>query len=139
VWIIIDSPKQKATFREADFTRLGPGASPDGFLVGFLPMKFQVVLQWSASSMNDYDEMVGIEDLLIERLTKRCRVDGHDFGSNETNIFVHTADPHRALEEIRTILSGHRLWPDTRIAYRQTDGDKYTLIWPEGSTTFRVL
>jgi hypothetical protein len=70
-------------------------------------MNFQVVLEWSASSMNDYDEMVGIEGLLIARLTKRCKVDGHDFGSNETNIFVHTADPHRTLEEIRTIL------PDT--------------------------
>jgi hypothetical protein len=51
-------------------------------------MRYQVVLQWSASSMNDYDEMVGVEDLLIERLSKRCKVDGHDFGSNEANISV---------------------------------------------------
>jgi hypothetical protein len=88
--------------------------------------------------MNDYDEMVSIEDLLIERLSKRCEVDGHDFGSNETNIFVHAADPHGAFEEIRTILFGHRLWADTRIAYRKIDGDKYTAIWPAGTETFIV-
>jgi hypothetical protein len=102
-------------------------------------MRFQVVLRWPASSMNDYDEMVGVEDLLIESLTKRCKVDGHDFGSNGANIFVHTGDPRRAFEEIRTILSGHRLWSDTRIAYRQIDGNKYTVIWPEGATTFNIL
>jgi hypothetical protein len=72
-------------------------------------MKFQVVFRWPASLMNDYDEMVSIEDLLIERLSKRCKEDGHDFGSNETNIFIHAADPLGAFEEIWTILSGHRL------------------------------
>jgi hypothetical protein len=102
-------------------------------------MRFQVVLQWSASSMKDYDEMVNIEDLLIESLTKRSKVEGHDFGSKEANIFVHTDDPRRAFEEIRTILSGHKLWSDTRIAYRHIDGDEYTVIWPEGATTFKIL
>jgi hypothetical protein len=101
-------------------------------------MKFQVVLQWPASETSDYDEMVDVEDLLIERLTERCEVDGHDFGSNEANIFVHTNDPQRAFEEIRAILSGHKLWPATRIAYRQMDGSKYTVIWPKGATIFSI-
>jgi hypothetical protein len=101
-------------------------------------MKFQVVLQWPASATSDYDEMVDVEDLLIERFTEQCEVDGHDFGSNEANIFVHTNDPRRAFEEIRVILSGHKLWPDTRIACRQIDGNKYTVIWPEGATTFSI-
>jgi hypothetical protein len=117
---------------------LAKATSSVDFLIGFSPMKFQVVVQWPASAMNDYDEMVSIEDLLIERLSKRCEVDGHDFGSNETNIFVHAADPHGAFEEIRTILFGHRLWADTRIAYRKIDGDKYTAIWPAGTETFIV-
>jgi len=33
--------------------------------------------------MNDYDEMINVEDLLIERLTNGCEVDGQDFGSNK--------------------------------------------------------
>jgi hypothetical protein len=88
--------------------------------------------------MNGYGEMVHVEDLLIERLSNRCKVDGHDFGSNEANIFVHTDDPHRAFEEIRTILSEDKLWVDTRIAYRHFDADDYTVIWPEGTTTFDI-
>jgi hypothetical protein len=88
--------------------------------------------------MNDYDEMIEVEDQLIERLTKRSKVDGHDFGSNETNIFVHISDPRRAFEEIRTILAGHRLWSDSRIACRQIDGNEYTVIWPEGGTRFNI-
>jgi hypothetical protein len=50
-------------------------------------MKFQVVLQWPASSVNDYDGIVAVEDLLIEKLTEQSEVDGHDFGSDQANIF----------------------------------------------------
>jgi len=102
-------------------------------------MRYQVVLQWPASTLNGYDAMVEVEDLLIEKLSKQSKVDGHDFGSNETNIFVHTDDPFGTLEEIRTILSGHSLWLHARIAYRQTDGAEYCVLWPQGTTTFNVL
>jgi hypothetical protein len=60
-------------------------------------MKFQVVLQWPASSVNDFNGMVEIEDLLVEKLGAQNEVDGHDFGAEETNIFVHT--------DVRTSLS----------------------------------
>jgi hypothetical protein len=82
-------------------------------------MRFEVVLQWPAHSLNRYDEMVSVEELLIAKLTKQSKVDGQDFGTGETNIFVHTDDPRRAFTEIKSILSGHRLWPDAVIAYRQ--------------------
>ena len=36
--------------------------------------------------------MVGLETLLITGLTFRSEVDGHDFGSEETNIFILTDD-----------------------------------------------
>jgi hypothetical protein len=108
-------------------------------LVGSSAMKFQVVLQWPATSMSDFDGMVEIEDLLVEKLSEQCDVDGHDFGSEETNIFVHTHDPLRAFEEIRIILSGHKLWPHARIAYRRVDGTEYAVLWPQGgATTFNV-
>lgn len=81
-------------------------------------MRFQLVLQWPASSLNSFDEILDVEDLLIAKLTDQSEVDGHDFGSGEANIFVNTNDPHRTLEEIRGIFSGHKLWPSTVIAYR---------------------
>jgi hypothetical protein len=101
-------------------------------------MRFQIVLQWPAHSLDDDEEMVAVEDLLIAKLTKRSQVDGHDFGSGETNIFVHTEDPRRTFEEIQAILSGHKLWPDAVIAYRQMDGTEYSVLWPQGSTPFSV-
>jgi hypothetical protein len=101
-------------------------------------MKFQVVLQWPASSVNDFDGMVEIEDLLVEKLGAHSEVDGHDFGAEETNIFVRTDEPRRTFDEIRAILSGQRLWTHARIAYRQVDGTEYRLLWPKGATTFKV-
>src|ERR1700685_2113437 len=53
-------------------------------------MKFQVLLQWPASSVSDYDGIIAVEDLLTEKLTERSEGDGHDFGSDQANIFVHT-------------------------------------------------
>jgi len=73
-------------------------------------MKFQVVLQWPASSVNDFDRMVEIEHLLVEKLGEQVEVDRHDFGSGEMNIFLHTNDPRRAFEQIRR-----------GIAYREVD------------------
>jgi hypothetical protein len=101
-------------------------------------MRFQVVLKWPADSLNDYDEMVAVEDLLIAKLTEQSVVDGHDFGTGETNIFVNTDDPRRAFEEIQIILSGHKLWPDAVIAYRPMDGTEYSVLWPQGTVTFSV-
>jgi hypothetical protein len=71
-------------------------------------MRFQAVLQWPAHSFNDYDEMVAVEDLLIAKLSEQSEVDGHDFGTGETNIFVQTDDPRRAFEEIRFASIGGR-------------------------------
>jgi hypothetical protein len=57
-------------------------------------MRFQVVLRWPAHSFDDYDEMLGVEELLIAELTAESEVDGHDFGGRGTNIFVATDDPN---------------------------------------------
>jgi len=83
-------------------------------------MRFQLVLQCPAVSLHDYDEIIGLEDLLIAKLSDPNHVDGHDFGSGKANVFVFTDDPDGTLDEVRTILSGHRLWPNLTIAGRQS-------------------
>jgi hypothetical protein len=102
-------------------------------------MKYQVVVQWPATSIDDYDQTVEIENLLIERLSPQNKIDGHDFGLGEANIFVHTDEPQKALEEIRGILAGHRLWTLARMGYRQNEETEYYVLWPPGATTFTVL
>jgi hypothetical protein len=101
-------------------------------------MKFQVVLQWPASSTNDFDRMTEIEDLLADKLSAENEVDGHDFGSQEMNIFVHTDDPQRTFKEIQNILSVHGFRVDARIAYRRVGGTEYSVLWPLDATACNV-
>ena len=50
-------------------------------------MKYQLVLQFEANTMDDFDQLVILEDKLIDELGSVATVDGHDFGSGEFNIF----------------------------------------------------
>ena len=56
-------------------------------------MKYQLVLQFYASSIEDFDQLIEIEEMLESTLGNLHEVDGHDFGSGEMNIFIHTNDP----------------------------------------------
>jgi hypothetical protein len=47
---------------------------------------FQLVLQGPASSLNGFDEILNIEDLLTAKLIGQSEVNGDDFGSGEVNI-----------------------------------------------------
>lgn len=100
-------------------------------------MKYQLVLQWPASSITDLDILVELEDALIEGLA-RSEVDGHDIGSGEANIFIHTDDAAQTFKKVKTVLEGREAWTDIRIAYREIAGDRYTVLWPEDLTNFNV-
>jgi hypothetical protein len=102
-------------------------------------VKYQLVLQWPASSIKDYDAMIEVENVLIEKLTQHHEVDGHDAGSGEVNIFVHTDDPQKVFDEIRTILGTRDYWVDARVAYREVARNEYTVLWPKGLVEFKVV
>jgi hypothetical protein len=101
-------------------------------------MKYQLVLQWPASSIKDYDAMIEVEDALIERLTEGSEVDGHDAGSGEVNIFIRTDDPSRAFNEVKRVLGSRDFWVDARVAYREVARTRYTILWPKDLTEFKV-
>lgn len=65
-------------------------------------------------------------------------VDGHDFGSGEMNIFVHTDLPFAAFQDAQASLSIAQRWGDLRAAFRSTDSDLYTVVWPETLLKFSV-
>jgi hypothetical protein len=100
-------------------------------------MKYQFVLQWSTHALIDFDVLVAVEDLLISKLTERSIVDGHDYGSDEANIFILTDDPQETFNEVRKALSGLESWADVRIGYRPTESSQYCGLWPPGMTMFR--
>ncbi|MCI0538749.1 MAG: hypothetical protein L0Z50_26375 [Verrucomicrobiales bacterium] len=101
-------------------------------------MKYQLVLQWPASSIKDYDAMIEVENALVEKLSEANDVDGHDAGSGEVNIFIRTDDPKRAFNEVKAILGSRDFWVDARVAYREVAGSEYTILWPKNLTEFKV-
>ncbi len=72
-------------------------------------MRYQLVLQFPASSEEDFEWLVRVEDELINLFDSQHQVDGHDFGSGEMNIFIHTDLPREALEQAKVVLSKKRV------------------------------
>ena len=102
-------------------------------------MKYQLVLQFPGSAIDDFDHLIAIEDKLIEVMGSAHIVDGHDIGSGESNIFIHTNDPHSAFARAKHIIDDLAI-VQLRVAYRELDGEKYQVIWPESfKGEFKVL
>ena len=102
-------------------------------------MKFELVLQWPASSVDDYDSMITIEDSLIEGLPDDCEVDGHDAGSGQANIFIRTDNPTKTFQDIRNLLGGEDAFDDLRVAYRDRERSEYAVLWPKELKEFQIL
>ena len=111
------------------FRRLWPGAAA----LCVSAMKYQLVLQFRGDSLEDFDEMIALEEELAEKLGNSADVDGHDMGSGERNIFIFTSDPARTFSEARLVLERAGTLQSVTAAYRPVRGEEYTIIWPEGS------
>jgi hypothetical protein len=101
--------------------------------------KYQVVLQWPADSIGDYDALVAIENLLIKNLSPDNQTDGHDSGAGEMNIFIFSQHPQKAFEEVRAVLGGHDCWASLRAAFRKVKDKTFTPLWPPGLGGFKVI
>ncbi len=102
-------------------------------------MKYQLVFQWPGTSTADYDRLISFEEAIRDGLGDIGIVDGHDFGSGEMNVFVHTDNPKPALEKIKTLLSVGANMQEMKAGYRDFDDDDYTAIYPEGLKQFSVI
>ncbi len=101
-------------------------------------MKYQLVLQWPATSIKDFDDLIEVENILEENLSTSSEVDGHDAGSGEMNIFILTDDPAGTFVEVERALSGNGMWADARVAYRELDGEEFSVLKPKNLTDFKV-
>lgn len=97
-------------------------------------MDYQLVLQFKANAIPDFDLLVTLEENLRRIVEPIAEVDGHDIGSGEINIFVLTTDPVATFERAKTLLSDASLLHKVGSAYRDLRSDKYTIVWPESST-----
>src|SRR5262249_16812122 len=103
-------------------------------------MNYVLVLQFRGDSAEDLDATIALERALTEVLGDSAAVDGHDIGSGEGNIFICTSDPATTFLRAKPVLERRQCLENVTAAYRQVDGEEYTVIWPEGtSTEFRVI
>ena len=96
-------------------------------------MRYQLVLQFAADTIPDYDALIAMEHQLIDTLGDGF-VDGHDMGSGEANIFIHTSDPQDTFRQLAPLLLRSGRMHAVTAAYRSTDEDEYHVLWPENSS-----
>lgn len=101
-------------------------------------MKYQLVIQLPALSIADYDRMIELEDAITERLGDVGEVDGHDSGSGESNIFVHTDQPDLSFKRIRKLLGSEDLIRDSKVAYRAFGSDNLIVLHPADLRHFAI-
>jgi len=93
-------------------------------------MQYQLILQFQGRDVDDFEDLIHLEDTLIVNLNERHLVEGHDFGDDRMNIFIRTDSPDSAFANIRELLH-HSLLDKTKAACRRSDETDFTVIWPE--------
>jgi hypothetical protein len=94
-------------------------------------------MQFASDDIADYDAMVELEGRLIEGLGDDHVVDGHDVGSGEINIFIHTNDPNAAYARVKGLLSASQQ-KTVKIAFRGFESEEYTVLWPHNEKSFNI-
>src|SRR5215470_14301192 len=102
-------------------------------------MRYQLVLQLGDSSKEGYNTMIELEEVLIDEIGNLGDVDGHDCGSGTTNIFIHTDNPKSAFTRIQNLPAVKALLPRLRVAYRDMEGEEFTILHPPGLADFAVV
>ena len=98
--------------------------------------KHCLVLQFPEEFL-DYDGLIELENAFIGLLREDAKVDGHDSGSGESNIFIFTDNPQRTFATAKGEIDRRGI-PGLRAAFRERTGDAYTILWPPGLAVFKV-
>ena len=101
-------------------------------------MKYQLVIQFPEELFEEIDEIAELEDILDHSLVD-AEVDGHDIGSGECNIFIHTNNHVNTFETVKHILEEQNFNIEyVKIAFREIGADQYIAIWPESLDEFII-
>lgn len=102
-------------------------------------MKYQLVLQFPSSTIQDFDWLIETEERLEAALGGSALVDGHDMGSGGMNLFIHTDDPEGTFKSAQTLLGDSGRVASMAAAYRELAGEDYSILWPPGRTEFKIV
>ena|ERR1700743_63207 len=101
-----------------------------------MKLKFQLVIQFSATAPDKYDALIELEAALIAE--SGIFVDGHDFGMGEFNIFIHTNEPETTFELAAELIDTFKPGIPFSAGYRKFTEEEYTPLWPATATSFYV-
>ncbi len=103
-------------------------------------MKYQLEIEFPATSTDDFDLLIEVESALRLVLGDNHYIDGHDFGSGTMTIFILTDYPDQAFEMSREPLQSKELMSISYIGYRHKDVDEnYIDIWPKVDNVARIV
>jgi len=100
--------------------------------------KYQLVIQVPIESAGDFDRLIEAEERIAALLGGLGQVDGHAAASGEGNLFIRTDTPQVTLQKALPCL-GEKGRDRARAAYREVEGEAFTILWPPGLREFRVL
>ncbi|KFN43056.1 hypothetical protein [Arenimonas oryziterrae] len=95
-------------------------------------MQYQLVLRFRKASIESPDTMPALERALAEALGELARLDGHDTGARDIDLFMLTADPATAFRRSKPALEKLALLDRVTAAYRLEGGARFTVVWPLG-------
>ncbi len=102
-------------------------------------MQYQLVIQFPELFFDDLDEIAELEDRLDASLLD-AECDGHDIGSGEVNIFIHTNKPMETYEILKHILEKEHIDRKIiKIAYREIEKDHFICLFPEDLKDFKLM
>lgn len=101
-------------------------------------MEYQLVLQLKTGQNSDFDDLVDLEDVLEEQLEGIAEIDGHDMGRSEMNLFIITESPGKTFEVTKSVVEKSRFSNNFKAAYRDLEGEEFTILWPADLKEFSV-
>lgn len=102
-------------------------------------MRYQLVVQFAAASLGDFDDLMTFEEALMKEMRGSSLVDGHDFGSGEMNIFVFTDHPDSALRQVQDVAGKIHPKREMKVAYRELEQAEFHILWPPDLNQFSVM
>ena len=100
--------------------------------------KQELILQLPGNSIKDYDTLIKLEDHIIIGLEGIGKVDGHDMGVGEMNIFIRTDQPKLVFDKIKLLLGTKDFMPELKVAYRNVGGNNFTILYPPNLNFFSI-
>jgi len=93
-------------------------------------MDYQLTLKFPYFDVDDYKNLIKIEEKLIEKLGDSATFDGHYAGPELMNIFIITSKPLETFVIVLGVVKSEDLLSSLSVVCRAVNGHKYAQLWP---------